>query len=136
MADSSTLYDIVWGLLDDIVGIDAYDGEVPAALPMGMDGRVRTYAILNSSAGGLSVSALDGGQRSLLMSFYVTCVGGDAARARECVDLVRAGLIGTVDVDGVTRVIRATEDDVPLRTDPSVWPPRHYFPLEFELYAP
>jgi hypothetical protein len=140
MADSATLHDVIWARLEDTgasTGIDVYDSEMPATPPLDPDGRVRAYAVLYTSPGNLHSTSLDGGQRSLLGSVQVTCVGGDTTRALGCVDAVRSGLTGTVTVDGVTRVIRAREEDTgPLRTDPAVWPPRHYAPLEFELYAP
>jgi hypothetical protein len=140
MATSSTLHEVVWERLDEVAsssGIDVYDGEVPATPPLDPDGRVRAYAVLYASPGRLSASALDGGQRCLLASVQVTCVGGDPVRALGCVDAVREGLVGAVTVDGVARVIRAREESPgPVRTDPNVWPPRHYAPLEFDLFAP
>jgi hypothetical protein len=126
----------VWARLQS-AGVDVYDSEVSASPPMDPDGRVRAYAVLYASAGNLMASALDGGQRCLLGSFQVTCVGGDTSRALGCVDAVRASLPGVVTVDGVARVIRAKEEDVgPLRTDMNVLPWRHYAPLEFDLFAP
>lgn len=140
MATSSTLHDVIWARLDALAalaGIDAYDAEVPATPPLDPDGRVRAYAVLYTSPGNLSASALDGGQRCLLGSVQVTCVGGDPSRALGVVDTVRAGLPGSVTVDGLVRVIRAREEDPgTIRTDPNVWPPRHYVPLEFQLFAP
>jgi hypothetical protein len=137
MPTSSTLHDVIWERMEAIADIDVYDAEMPATPPMDPDGRVRAYAVLYTSPGNLMASALDGGQRCLLGSVQVTCVGGDPSRALGCVDAVRTGLIGSVTVDGLTRVIRAREEDAgPLRVDPNVWPPRHYAPLEFELFAP
>lgn len=137
MATASTLHDVVWNRLRAIADIDAYDGEMPASLPTEQDGRVRSYAVLYGSAGTLFATALTGDQLSLTGYCQVTCVGGDHARTLECVDAVRAGLLGSVTVDGKTRVIRALEEDPgPVRTNEAVWPPRHYVPLEFQLFAP
>jgi hypothetical protein len=137
MATSSDLHDVVWGLLEAVSDVDAYDSEVPATPPLDPDGRVRAYAVLYASPGALSASALDGNQRTILGSVQVTCVGGDPSRALKCIDAVRSGLSGYVTVDGLTRVVRAREDDPgPVRVDTDVWPPRHYAPLEFQLFAP
>jgi hypothetical protein len=134
---SLTLHDVVWDRMDTVTAVDVYDGEAPATPPLDPDGRVRAYAVLYASPGRLYASALDGGQRSILGSFQVTCVGGDDSRALGCTDEIRAGLIGAVTVDGVTRVIRARDEDPgPILTDPNYLPPRHYVPLEFELFAP
>lgn len=137
MATSSTLHDVIWARLQTVIDVDVYDAEMPATPPLDTDGRVAAYAVLFTSPGNLSASALDGGQRCLYGSVQVTCVGGDPSRALGCVDAVRAALPGYVTVDGLARVIRAKEEDPgPLRTDPNVWPPRHYAPLEFDLFAP
>lgn len=137
MATAVTLHDVIWARLQAAMGDDAYDAEVPATPPQDSDGRVRAYAVLYASPGNLFASALDGGQRALLGSVQVTCVGGDPSRALGCVDAVRAGLTGTVTVDGVSRVIRAREEDLgPLRVDQATGAPRYYAPLEFDLFAP
>jgi hypothetical protein len=137
MATSVTLHDVIWARLQTVVGVDVYDSEMPATPPGDPDGRVRAYAVLHTSPGNLMASALDGGQRCLLGSVQVTCVGGDPSRALGCVDAVRAALPGSVTVDGLARVIRAKEEDTgPLRIDPDVSPPRYYAPLEFDLFAP
>lgn len=137
MSTSLTLHDVIWARLQAVTGIDVYDAEVPATPPLDPDGRVRAYAVLHASPGNLMASGLDGGQNCLLGSVQVTCVGGDPSRALGCIDAVRSGLPGVVTVDGLTRVIRAREEDLgPVRTDPVQFPPRHYAPLEFELFAP
>jgi hypothetical protein len=137
MATSSTLHDVIWARLQTAVDIDVYDAVLPATPRTDPDGVVSAYAVLYTSPGNLMASALDGGQRCLLGTVQVTCVGGDPSRALGCVDAVRAALPGSVTVDGVSRVIRAREENPgPLRTDPKVWPPRHYAPLEFDLFAP
>lgn len=137
MATSSTLYGLIRARFLAINGIDTYDGEPPASPATDADGRVRKYAVLYAAGGVLSSTTLDGDQQCLLANCQVTCVGGDQARALECVDAVRVGLVGAVTVDGVRRVIRAREEDPgPPRSDPAVWPPRHYVPLEFQLFAP
>lgn len=137
MATSSTLYDVVWRRLSALNGIDTYDGEVPADPPTDPDGRVRKYAVLFATGAVLSASRFDGEQECLLANYQVTCVGGDQRRALLCVDVVRAGLSGAVTVDGVRRVIRVREEDPgPVRSDAAAWPPRHYVPLEFQLFAP
>lgn len=137
MATAVTLHDVIWARLDALTGFDAYDAEVPATPPLDPDGRVRAYAVLYAGPGELYASALDGGQRCLLGSVQVTCVGGDPSRALGCVDAVRTGLTGTVTVDGATRVIRAKEQDTgPLRVDQATGAPRYYAPLEFDLFAP
>jgi hypothetical protein len=110
---------------------------MPATPPSDTDGRVRAYAVLYTGAGNLMASSLDGGQSCLLGSFQVTCVGGDPSRALACVDAVRAAVPGVVSVAGLSRVIRAVEEDAgPLRVDPNVLPPRFYAPLDFQLFAP
>jgi len=137
MTDAATLHSVFWARLEAITTIDTYDAEVPATPPLDPDGRVRKYAVLYASPGNLHATALDGGQRGILGSAQVTCVGGDPARALACVDTVRTGVLGTVTVDGATRVIRARQEDPgPVRTDPNVWPPRHYVPFELQLFAP
>jgi len=134
---ASTLHDVVWARMDTVTSVDIYDSEVPATPPLDPDGRVRAYAVLHASPGRLYASALDGGQRCIVGSFQVTCVGGDVVRALGCTDDIRAGLVGTVTVDGATRVVRVKEEDPgPVRTDPNYLPPRYYVPLEFELFAP
>lgn len=137
MATASSLHDVMWARLAAIASIDTYDGEPPASPPYDPDGRVRNYAVLYGSAGRLFNTGLDGDQRSLTAYCQVTCIGGDHARTLECVDAVRAGVLGAVTVDGVRRVIRASEEDPgPVRSNPADWPPRHYLPLEFLLFAP
>lgn len=137
MATSSTLHDVALEQLESVVGVDVYDAEVPATPRQLSDGRVAAYAVLYASPGNLYASALDGGQGALLGSFQVTCVGGDVSRALACVDAVRTAMVGPVDVDGVTRVIRAREfDPGPVRPDDGAWPPRWFVPLEFQLFAP
>jgi hypothetical protein len=138
------IHSVVWAKLDAIVGVNVYDGEVVDANgeatnpPYDTDGRVHAYAILYMAPGNRYAGSLNGAQTSLDGSFQVTCAGGDQTRALWCVDKVRTALIGTsVTVDGVTRYIRAREEDPgPLRRDDDVQPSRHYLPLEFILHAP
>jgi hypothetical protein len=133
---SLTLHDVVWARMENL-SVDTYDGEFPATPPLDPDGRIAAYAVLYASAGRLHSTTLDGGQRSLLGSFQVSCFGGSDGRALGCVDTIRAAVVGTVTVDGATRVIRARDEDPgPILTDPNYLPPRHYVPLEFELFAP
>lgn len=137
MTNSASLYDLFLARLQTARGIDVYDGEPPASPPYDDDGRVHAYAVLYGAGGSLYASSLDRTQSSLQASFQVTCVGGDMARCLACVDAVRAVLPGPVTVDGVARRICEIEEDPgPIRTDFAVWPPRHYVPLEYELYAP
>ena len=137
MTTSLALHDVVWTRMETITAVDVYDGEFPATPPLDPDGRIAAYAVLYASPGRLHSTTLDGGQRSLLGSFQVNCFGGNDARALGCVDEVRAAVVGTVTVDGATRVIRARDEDPgPILTDPNYLPPRHYVPLEFELFAP
>ena len=137
MATASSLHAVVWARLNAISAIDVYDDEPPATPATDPDGRVRKYAVLYGTSGNLYSTRLDGEQHCLLANYQVTCVGGDHARTLECVDAVRAGLVGAVTVDGATRVIRAREEEAgPVRYDAGVWPPRHYVPLEFQLFAP
>jgi hypothetical protein len=138
MTTALTVHDSVWTKLDAIAGINAYDGEVPATPPLDADGRVHAYAVLYASPGALFASTLAGAQTSMLGSFQVTCVGGDPTRTVWCVDKVRTALAGaTVTLDGQSRIIRVrSEDPGPVRRDDDVRPPRHYVPLEFQLFAP
>jgi hypothetical protein len=137
MATSSTLHDVIWARLQTAVDIDVYDAEMPATPRTDSDGVVSAYAVLYTSPGNLMASALDGGQRCLLGSRAGhVCGWRPQPRAGLC-GRGPCGSPGRVTVDGVSRVIRAREENPgPLRTDPNVWPPRHYAPLEFDLFAP
>lgn len=143
MATALALHDAVWTKFDAIVGVNTYDGEVvnsdgaPANPPADGDGRVHAYAVLFMFPGNLYASGLSGTQASLDGGFQVTCVGGDPTRRDWCVDKVRTGLIGTVAIDGQTRLIRAREGDQGrmAREDDKV-PPRHVAHIEFVLHAP
>lgn len=138
MPDALTGHDAAWGLLDAVAGVNAYDGEVPKTPPLDDDGRVAAYAVLYYSPGRQYASAMDGQQVSRDSVFQVTCVGGDPTRAIWCTDAVSAALVGAVvTIEGVTRQIRASEDDPgPVRRDDNVTPPRHYVPLRFRLHTP
>ena len=128
---SLTLHDVVWARMETVTEVPVFDDEFPATPPLDPDGRVAAYAVLYASAGRLHSTTLDGGERSLHGAFQVNCFGGDTPRALGCVDTIRAALIGAVTVDGVTRVIRARDEDPgPPLTDPNHLPPRLYVPLE------
>lgn len=132
------VHDQVWALLDAIIGINAYDGEVPATPPLDEDGRVHAYAVLYVSAGRPTALMLAGGETSLFTGFQVTCVGGDPTRALWCLDKVRGALLGAqVTVDERLHSIAASDiDPGPVRRDDDVTPPRHYVPDRFDLFIP
>lgn len=138
MVGAAALHSAVWALLDAITTIDTYDGEVPATPPGAPDGRAREHAILYAAPGRPQSVTLDAPQSSLAATFQVTCVGGDPARAAECVDTVRTALIGAaVDVGGKTAFIRASDiDPGTFRDQDGVWPPRWYAPLLFSIFIP
>lgn len=132
-----SVHDAVWAKLNAITGVNAYDGEVPGNPPTDLDGRVHAYAVLYASPGNLYASALDGSQATLLGSFQVTCVGGDPTRALWCVDKVRTALATTVTLGGHVVPIRAREDDPgAVRRDDDKVPPRHWVPVDFQVFAP
>lgn len=138
MAKTQVVHGSVWALLDAIVGVNAYDGEVPKNPPLDTDGRVHAYAVLYFSPGRRHANGLDGVQRSVDGAFQVTCVGGDPDRALWCVDKVIAQLVGAaVTVDGVQRTVRIREEDLGnVRPDNNVTPVRHFAPLRFQLFMP
>lgn len=137
MADALSLHDAVWAKLDAITDINAYDGEVPKTPPLDPDQRVHAYAVLYISLGNVFATALSGTQGALLGAGQVSCVGGDPTRALWCVGKVRAGLATTVTLDGKSYPIRLREEDPgPLRRDDNVSPPRHWGPVEFQVFAP
>lgn len=137
MATALAVHDAIWVKLDAVTNINAYDGEVPSTPPLDADARVHAYAVLYAAPGNLHASALNGAQGALLGSGQITCVGGDPTRALWCVDKVRTGLATTVTLDGRAYPIRFREEDPgPVRRDDAVSPPRHWVPLEFQVFAP
>jgi hypothetical protein len=137
MPTALEVHDALWAKLDAVASVNAYDGEVPNNPPVDADGRVHLYAVLYFTPGRLYASALDGAQTSLDGIQRITCVGGDPVRAANCVDKVRAGLIGPVTIAGRSYLIRADEADPgPVRPDLDKTPPRHYVPVLFRLITP
>lgn len=132
------VHDQVWPLLEAVVGINAYDGEVPKTPPLDDDGRVHAYAVLYTFGGRPTGLTLDAAETSLFTGFQVTCVGGDPTRALWCLDKVRNALVGAeVTVDERPYSITASEvDPGPVRRDDDVTPPRHYIPDRFDLFIP
>jgi hypothetical protein len=135
---SLAIHDVAWERLQLVHDINLYDGEPPAVPPYDEDGRVAAYACLYSFPGALYGTALTGDQQTLLGSFQITCVGGDFPRTLDCLDQVRSTVPGAVTVGNESRVIRLAEGQAApvIRTDEAVWPPRHYVPLDFHLFAP
>jgi hypothetical protein len=137
MTTASTLHTVWWERLQTAIGIDVYDAEVPASPPTDPDGRVRAYAVLFDTPGTAMASSMDATQTCILGNVQINCYGGDPTRALACVDAVRTALVGYVTVGGLSRHIRAREEDLGMLVDPdAAWPPRYYAPLEFQLLAP
>lgn len=137
MATALAVHDAVWAVLDAVTNVNTYDGEVPKTPPLDPDGRVHAYAVLYATPGNLHTTNLTGVQSALLGGFQVTCVGGNPTRALWCVDKVRTAMATTVTIDGRAYPIRAREEDPgSVRRDDDVSPPRHWVPVEFQVFAP
>lgn len=131
-----SIADQVWGLLDGITGINAFDGVVPNTPAKDPDGTVHAYAVYYPSAGRRTSGRLNAVPGKLTWSFQVTCVGGDRNRCLRCVSKVTTALTGErLDLfDGYSGQIREPGDVGPVRVDRDVAPPRFYLPLLFGVH--
>ena len=133
------LHDTVLAALQAQPNLDVLDGAIDDAgeptYRLDPDGRVHMTAVLWFGAGSRYDTGQDAlcGDRDLTpVSFQVTCVGGDANRARRAALKVRAALTGRYLMTGSSRCTEQL-DPVNPRPDNTASPARYVIPVLYGL---
>ncbi len=135
-----SLADEVWGILEALVGVNVYRGEIPQSddpqvpiPPLDPDGRVHPYLVVYFGGGHASSNRVCATPNTTGWNFQVSCAGGDDNRALWCVDQVRAALTGTRVAGGVLRETIEGPDLIQRTDGPP--PSRCWVPVAYSLYV-